>query len=156
MISNNIRIVFLNQMSSTNNYASKYDSYYSTSGSYSTLNPQNVVNALAGMTSGGQEDADYTVLQLQDTATSAIGFEYIPSVSFTASPLMATKAQFDCATIPWVLQNALGNLQAQQPIVLLNDFIDPYTIDAAINLSSQRVLGWSSQTESMVGSAQAE
>jgi len=54
---------------------------------------------------------------------------------------MATKAQFDLATLPWVRQNALKSLTAQQNIILMNDFIDGATTHTAYELSKARFAG---------------
>ncbi len=59
----------------------------------------------------------------------------------STSPLMSTKAQFDLATLPWVRQNALKTLTAQQNNILMNDFIDGATTHTAYELSKARFAG---------------
>lgn len=51
---------------------------------------------------------------------------------------MATKASFDIKTLPWILSNALNNLQAKQNIIIMNDFIDGATTYTAYQLSAKR------------------
>ncbi|MBO9558954.1 MAG: hypothetical protein J7515_10240 [Caulobacter sp.] len=133
LISQNTRLIFLNQIDGE---TTKYDSY---TDAYATLSPTPIIAALNAMNTAGQQDATYTVLQLQGTASGAINFTGFLSTSLTASPLMSTKAYFDTATLPWVLQNANANLTAAQPIVMLNDFIDNATVDVAVALSMQRM-----------------
>jgi hypothetical protein len=73
LISSNTRLIFLNQIDptaplhSTNNTV-KYDSYSPTA--YATITVGPILQALAAMNTAGQAGADYTVLQLQGTASS--------------------------------------------------------------------------------------
>ena len=42
-------------------------------------------------------------------------------------------------TLPWIRANALGYLQADKNIVIMNDFIDGATTDTSIGSSRQRL-----------------
>lgn len=129
LISANQRLIFLNQIDptaplhSTNNTI-KYDSYSPTA--YATITVGPILDALAAMNTAGQAGADYTVLQLQGTASTASGVAeaVMTDDSWSGSPLMMTKAAFDSATYPWVANNLRANLGSGQLIVLLNDFAD--------------------------------
>lgn len=57
---------------------------------------------------------------------------------------MSTKANFDTQTLPWIISNALPNLQAKQNIMIMNDFIDGATTYTAYQLSRSR---FAQQTE---------
>ncbi len=143
LVKENRRLIFLNQI---NGETTKYDSYEGDL--YATTDPNNVIKALAKMNTAGQAGFDYTVLQLQGTATGIPSVQKggLFSLSKTASPLMSTKAKFDATTIPWVRQNAYANLQAPQPLVLLNDFVETATVEAAWCLTVDR-WGWDSSEE---------
>ena len=129
MIGSNTRLILLNQIDptaplhSTNNTV-KYDSY--SPAAYATITVSPILKALAAMNTTGQTGSDYTVLQLQGTASTASGVA--PAVmtddSWSGSPLMMTKPSFDCVTYPWVAANLRANLGSNQLIVLLNDFAD--------------------------------
>jgi len=129
LISSNTRLIFLNQIDpaaplhSSNNTV-KYDSYSPTA--YATITVGPILQALAAMNTAGQVGADYTVLQLQGTASTASGVAeaVMTDDSWSGSPLMMTKPSFDCATYPWVAANLRTNLGSDQLIVLLNDFAD--------------------------------
>jgi hypothetical protein len=54
---------------------------------------------------------------------------------------MCTKAYFDIATLPWILENSLANLQARENIMVMNDFIDGATTWSAYKLSEARFDG---------------
>lgn len=132
LISRNTRLIILsqtyqdNQESGTPNiyYAPKYDSY--SHSAYGTTDVSNILSALESMTEQGQENYTYTVLQLQGTSTDikTVDVGTITDDSWSGSPLMMTKANFDNQTYPWVLENVRKNLGSNQLIVLLNDFCD--------------------------------
>lgn len=136
LVSSNTRLILLNEISST---ISKYDSYNVEA--YATLDPAPIIGRFEGMSTAGQQGNDYTVLQLQGTATGVI--DVIPpsvaTLSDASSPLMSTKAKFDIATVPWLLANVTQNLTAPQPIVILNDFADNCMTEAAIALTKTRL-----------------
>jgi hypothetical protein len=139
LVAANTRLIFLNQISGWYP-AGKYDSY--SDAAYATTNPQSILDALEGMTAGGQEGSNYTVLQLQGTATAS-GDEVVASTllspSNAASPLMSTKALFDSNTYPWLSANVARNLSSQYLVVFLNDFIDSALALRAIAVTMQRM-----------------
>ncbi|HEY2068494.1 MAG TPA: hypothetical protein VGG48_02980 [Rhizomicrobium sp.] len=102
--------------------AKKYDSY--SAKVYETTKSANIIGALNGMSKAGQNGYDYTVLQLQGTASSVGIAGTLFNASKSGSPLMSTKPAFDSVTYPWVLANARQKLGNAQLTVLLNDFVD--------------------------------
>lgn len=139
LVSANKRLLFLNQEGSWHP-ATKYDSY--SDKAYATTDPASIVKALEAMNSAGQEDSDYTVLQLQGTATNT-GTKVVVSAALSqssaSSPLMSTKADFDSVTYPWAVQNVPFNLEHNQLVVLLNDFVDNVLATTASQLTLARV-----------------
>lgn len=133
LIAAGVRVIFLDQIAGE---TTKYDSY---TDAYATLTPQPIIDALNQMTTDGQQGSTYTVLQLQGTCTSIIQPEGFLSLSWTASPLMSTKAAFDAYTLPWVAANGSTNLRADKLVVLLNDFIDNATASTAIDWTLNRM-----------------
>ncbi|QQG27266.1 hypothetical protein JFY74_14280 [Pectobacterium carotovorum] len=140
LISVNKRLIFLNQIADWN-VAPKYDSY--SDADYSTLNPENIINALKRIKPTPPAGDAYTVLQLQDTATSAISIPaYISeflSLSDASSVLMSTKLNFDKATYPWVSSNAAKIAPKKLPLIFLNDFVDNALAFIASNVTLQRI-----------------
>lgn len=138
LLSTNTRLLFLNQIDEWNQ-ADKYDSY---SGAYETTQPGPIIAALKAMTRPAPATDNYTVLQLQGTATT--GKEVIVSCALSqssaSSPLMSTKAYFDSNTYPWVLANAAQQVPLDMPLVLLNDFVDNALANVAAEISLQRAL----------------
>ncbi|KLO07782.1 hypothetical protein SCHPADRAFT_634261 [Schizopora paradoxa] len=116
----------------------KYDSY--SDGAYATLNPTTIVDSFAQMNSSSQQGKDFTVLQCQGTCTSIkdVIVYTAATASKSNSPLMSTKAKFDESTLPWIRENALRNLTANQNIIIMNDFIDGATTHTAFELSQMR------------------
>ncbi|MGV1769575.1 hypothetical protein ACQZ6B_05285 [Agrobacterium vitis] len=123
LIQANKRLFFLNQPSLNWNPATKYDSY---SDAYETTDPQVIMDALKAMTKSGQT-SDYTVLQLQATATGQNVVKNVialaDSMSNAYNPLMSTKPMMDSNTYPWLLENVTA-LSDANLLVLLNDFVD--------------------------------
>jgi hypothetical protein len=121
--------------------AKKYDCY--NGDVYATTKSSNIIGALNGMTKSGQAGYDYTVLQLQGTASTASKAiaGTIANASKSGSPLMSTKAAFDSATYPWVIANARKNLGDAQVIVLLNDFVDNALAMHAMKTMSPKFFG---------------
>lgn len=117
--------------------ASKYDSY---SDSYQTTDVNVILDHLNGMNQDGQNGNDYTVLQLQGTASGANGgiFTSVATFSDASSPLMSTKAMFDHSTYPWLLSNVPGKFTHQQLLVCLNDFADNALVEHCMNLTLYR------------------
>ncbi|AWB08674.1 hypothetical protein A6A40_27285 (plasmid) [Azospirillum humicireducens] len=139
LIAANKRLIFLNQISNWMQ-AAKYDSY--NDDSYATTQPGNIIAALSAMTAAGQSGSNYTVLQLQGTATStgaAVVTSCALSQSNASSPLMSTKAFFDSATYPWLLANVNKNLLKNQLVVFLNDFVDNALAQTASAITLQRM-----------------
>jgi hypothetical protein len=138
LLAANKRLIFLNQIGSWYP-AKKYDSY---NPSYSTTQPQPIVSALNAMSSAGQNGYDYTVLQLQGTATgtgTSVKVSGAISLSSAASPLMSTKALFDSNTYPWLLANVSKNLSKNQLVVFINDFFDNALAQSAMAITKQRM-----------------
>jgi hypothetical protein len=122
----NKRLIFLNQLKriGATDDALKYDSYDKSA--YTTTDVNNILKALNGMTKSGQEGNDYTVLELQGTASGLGGgtFSSIVTLSDASSPLMSTKPGFDNLTYTWLLNNVPNSLSANQLVGFLNDFCD--------------------------------
>ncbi|ABI62662.1 phosphatidylinositol-specific phospholipase C domain-containing protein [Granulibacter bethesdensis] len=137
LISANKRLIVLYQSGSYRT-VTRYDSY--SDGAYGTTCPASILGALNNMNAGGQSSADYTVLQLQGTATNTKSgaAAAILGDGDASSPLLATKPVFDAATIPWVRGVAGGRFLPRQPLVLLNDFADNAMTSTAIAVTRQR------------------
>ncbi len=93
------------------------------------------------MNQTGQAGSTYTVMQLQGTANGIAGVigATLASTSWAASPLMATKARFDQATLAWAEQNVAYNLSSGYLTVLLNDFADNALVKTCIDITRQRM-----------------
>lgn len=117
----------------------KYDSYQD--GAYGTLTPGPILGALGAMNRTDQAQYDFTVLQIQGTATNVDGViaPAVVSQSNTSSPLMSTKANFDNQTLPWLLANVNNNLSNEYLTVVLNDFGDNATVSFSISVTKQRM-----------------
>ncbi|GFM82717.1 hypothetical protein PSCICN_34090 [Pseudomonas cichorii] len=122
LLSQSKRLILLPQTKSGND-ATKYDSY---NGSYTTTDVSNILAALNGMNASDQAKNDYTVLQLQGTASGVDGAAgpAIVTLSDASSPLMSTKPGFDFHTYPWLVENVASNLRPSELVVFLNDFCD--------------------------------
>ena len=116
--------------------AAKYDSY---NDGYQTTDVNVILTALNGMDPSNQLKYDYTVLQLQGTASGASGgiFDSVTTQSDASSPLMSTKASFDNATYPWIQAN-VPRFSADQLLVCLNDFADNALAQYCAALTKQR------------------
>ncbi|MFD1140115.1 hypothetical protein ACFQ4C_03310 [Larkinella insperata] len=130
------RLIFLNQYGFPND-AAKYDSY---NDGYQTTDINVILSALNNMNAGGQNGNDYTVLQLQGTASGAGGgiFGSVATLNDASSPLMSTKAKFDNATYSWLMNNVPGRFSNQQLLVCLNDFADNALTQICSTLTRQR------------------
>lgn len=124
LIAGNKRIFFLNEPSLKWYPAKKYDSY---TDAYQTTDSKVIIAALQAMTQSGQVGSDYTVLQLQMTATGQNEVENVlalaDSLSNAYEPLMSTKPMIDSNTYPWLLKH-VGALSDDNLLILLNDFVD--------------------------------
>jgi len=138
LLAANKRLIFLNQIGSWYP-ATKYDSY---GAAYDTVDPQSIIDALSQMTSAGQSGTNYTVLQLQGTATAtgtAVVVASALSQSHASSPLMSTKPLFDSNTYPWLLANVDTRLSNEYLVVFLNDFVDNALAQTAVAVTKQRM-----------------
>lgn len=148
LLNENKRLIFLNQIeanSNTHKYeACKYDSY---NDNYATTNVKKILTVLNQMRFYPPEGQDYTVLQLQGTATAdviacstsvldAIG----PFSSDAMSPLMSTKAAFDYSTYPWIINNVPEKFSPNTLLVFLNDFVDNALVKHSIDITLKRIL----------------
>ncbi|HLM03378.1 MAG TPA: hypothetical protein VK400_20160 [Pyrinomonadaceae bacterium] len=138
LIADKTRLIFLNQLDGMND-ASKCDSY--DKNVYRTTDVTQIINHLSDMTSSQQKGTDYTVLQLQSTAQAVAGgiWSNIATLSDASSPLLATKAMFDHQTYPWLLAHVANMFMPNQNIVFLNDFADNALVNAAIEVTNQRL-----------------
>jgi len=136
LIAEKKRLIFLNQVGATDD-ATKYDSYSDDS---KTTDVNMILRSLEAMTSTHQSDADYTVLQLQGTATGLPGgiFGSVATVSDASSPLLSTKPAFDNKTYPWLRANVASRFSPEKLIVFLNDFVDNALVSTAIEVTKQR------------------
>ncbi|RMQ44956.1 hypothetical protein ALQ04_01499 [Pseudomonas cichorii] len=136
LLSQSKRLILLPQTDSTED-ASKYDSY---NDSYTTTDVNNILAALKGMNTDGQASHDYTVLQLQGTASGVDGAATpaIVTLSDASSPLMSTKPGFDFHTYPWLVANVASNLSASGLVVFLNDFCDNALASMAKQITQAR------------------
>ncbi|MBX8570233.1 hypothetical protein K5D36_11130 [Pseudomonas cichorii] len=136
LLSQSKRLILLPQTDSTED-ASKYDSY---NGSYTTTDVSNILAALNGMNASTQAKNDYTVLQLQGTASGVDGAAgpAIVTLSDASSPLMSTKPGFDFHTYPWLVENVASNLSASGLVVFLNDFCDNALASIAKQITQAR------------------
>jgi hypothetical protein len=139
LLQSNTRLIFLNQIGSPPQ-TTKYDSY--SDSLYATVTPGPILQALGQMNAADQAKYDYSVLQMQGTATNLGASVIVPSVataSDASSPLLSTKASFDIATNPWLLQNVSKNLSNTGLVVFLNDFVDNCMVSTAIAVTRQRM-----------------
>ncbi|KAI9861622.1 MAG: hypothetical protein M1813_005232 [Trichoglossum hirsutum] len=115
-----------------------YSSY--DDGAYATLVPDPIVNRLRNMNTSGQAGNDFTLLQCQGTASSIKDVWHYSVVASNTSDscLLETKARFDTATLPWIRDNAVNNLRAEQAVVVMNDFLDGATTDVVIGMNRER------------------
>lgn len=121
--------------------AAQYSSY--SDDANATLTPGPIVRAFNGMTTQGQSSSDLTLLQCQATATNikAVVAYSVLSSNASNSPLSATKAVCDLATLPWCRENVVRKLTAERLVVIMNDFFDGGTAQTAIRLSEERLGG---------------
>ena len=119
--------------------ATQYSSYSDTANA--TLTPTPIIASFNAMSTSAQESAELTLLQCQATATnikSVVAYSVFAS-NASNSPLAATKALCDIETLPWCRENVLGRLGAEKTVVIMNDFFDAGTVDAALGISEQRL-----------------
>ncbi|MFT6154601.1 MAG: hypothetical protein ACJAWQ_001918 [Paraglaciecola sp.] len=127
------------------------DSYSDSAYSNSMTDPSSIIAALDG-TIKDTSPTQYTVLQLQDTASAAL-MNHIPDIlshatawindlvfSATGNLLQATKPIFDHATYTWLTQaSSIKGIAAQHgPVIVQNDFVDIALYEHALALTKQR------------------
>ncbi|MBU1619344.1 MAG: flagellin [Gammaproteobacteria bacterium] len=127
------------------------DSYNGDDYSHSLNNPSAVIAAL-DKTVRKTGDYQYTVLQLQNTGSSALK-HYVTQIlshitawtndlvfSGTGNLLQATKPIFDHATYTWLTQPHIVKAIAEQhgPVIIQNDFVEIALYQHALALSQQR------------------
>jgi hypothetical protein len=127
------------------------DSYSDSAYSKSMTDPSSIIAALDG-TIKDTSPTQYTVLQLQDTASAAL-MNHIPEIlshapawindlvfSATGNLLQATKPIFDHATYTWLTQpSSIKGIAAQHgPVIVQNDFVDIALYEHALALTKQR------------------
>lgn len=119
--------------------ADKYDSWEEHA--YATLTAGSIIQRFKSMNTQGQEAHALTVLQCQATSQSIPGvlIYSVFAANAATSCLSETKAMLDQETLPWIKNNVLGQLKAEKPVVVMNDFMDGATVDVAIGLSKARL-----------------
>jgi hypothetical protein len=118
---------------------SSYSSY--TDAGNATLDGNSIVTEFNGMTTAHQAGQAFTNLQCQATASNikgAVAFSAL-TANVSNSCLLCTKAVCDSKTMPWIRRNALAKLQAEQLIVIMDDFFDGAICDLARDLSARRL-----------------
>ncbi len=135
LLQENKRLIFLNQIDAPND-ASKYDSY--NGDLYTTTDVNNILQALEDMQMSQQEKYDYTVLQLQGTASGLPAGIISALINDSSSPLLATKANFDQSTYPWLAANVKNKFAKDNLIIFLNDYADNALADYASQITRQR------------------
>ena len=98
---------------------------------------------MKAMTTAGQAGSVFTVLQCQATPTNIkdVVVESVLTANTATSCLTETKARLTAEILPWVLGSALGELRAEESLVLTNDFLEGGTVDVAVGLSALRLGG---------------
>lgn len=143
LIGSKKRLLFLNQLptGSGDSFESfnalKYDSY--SDSAYQTTDVNSILKQLDNMNKQEQQSHDYTVLQLQGTATGVISWYGNVSQSQTASPLMSTKPSFDMATYAWITNNVSNNFDRSQLMIFLNDFCDNALVKHGADITVNRL-----------------
>ena len=141
LIDDNVRLLMFNGSGfGSNHHASKNDSYFEHGDNEKRFGRKVVMETLRRMEPDSK--GDYTLLQLQGTASGALSVpDYIQLAgrsSDASSPLMMTKANVDAATYPWVRENAI-KFRTDRPLVILNDFVDPVMAHIAEDVTLQRM-----------------
>ena len=126
------RLILLNSVDSFSTY---------TDAGNATLNGDSIVQEYENMNTDQQNGKAFTNIQCQATATNIRDVVIYSALdaSVSNSCLMATKPICDSKTLPWIRQNALDKLRADQLVVIMNDFFDGATADVGIGLSEKRL-----------------
>ncbi|KAF2673484.1 PLC-like phosphodiesterase [Microthyrium microscopicum] len=128
------RLIMLKEVNSLSSYTDEANA---------TLNGDSMVAEFDRLNTERQNDVAFTNIQCQATATNIRDVVIYSALSADVSNscLMATKSICDRKTLPWIRNNALDRLKAEQNLVIMNDFFDGATADVAIELSKRR-LDW--------------
>lgn len=106
-----------------------------------TLNGDSIVAEFEKLSPDRQAGKSFTNIQCQATATNIrdVVIYSVLAADASTSCLIATKPTCDSKTLPWIQQHTLEHLQAEQLVVVMNDFLDGATAEVAIGLSRQRL-----------------
>lgn len=150
LISDNKRLVIIAQdkFKTENDQLGNYFRNSYSDDAYATDNPESIIGALENTINTPKEaKIKGTNLQLQGTYTNKIFssttdiLSTFLSLSDATSPLLYTKAKFDCATYKWILQNINNpklNVDNSGLIIFLNDFVDSLIVNRAAALIRNR------------------
>lgn len=119
--------------------APKYDSY--SDPAYATLASDPILANMRAMTTAGQANNDFSILQCQATPTNIkdVVVYSVLTANTSTSCLTETKARLTSEILPWVRGNALGELRAEEAVVVMNDFLEGGTVDVAVGMSRERL-----------------
>jgi hypothetical protein len=126
------RLILLNSVDSLSTYTDEANA---------TLNGDSIVAEFDKLNTDRQQGHAFTNIQCQATATNIRDVVIYSALSADVSNscLMATKPICDSKTLPWIRQNALDRLQADQLVLIMNDFFDAATTDVGVDLSNRRL-----------------
>jgi hypothetical protein len=126
------RFILLNSVDSLSTYTDEANA---------TLNGDSIVAEFEKLNTDRQQGHVFTNIQCQATATNIKDVVIYSAVAADVSNscLMATKPICDHKTLPWIRQNALEKLQADQLVLIMNDFFDGATADVGVDLSNRRL-----------------
>jgi vacuolar-type H+-ATPase subunit H len=130
------RVIFLYNLDEKSNDNSR-DSY---NDNYATNEVNTIIQALDSTFK--KQEENWTVLQLQGTsnATPEGLIKALLTLSDASSPLLSTKAQFDCATYDWVsTKENVASRCGEKLLVLLNDFVDNALVSHSMAITRQRL-----------------
>ena len=106
-----------------------------------TLTGESIIQQFEKLSSNNQAGRAFTNLQCQATATNlpkVVAYSSL-TANVSNSCLLATKSICDNKTMPWIKNNALNKLDAQQLIVIMDDFLDGGMCDLARDLTISRL-----------------
>lgn len=105
-----------------------------------TLSGDSIIAEFNKISPQVQAGKPFTNLQCQATATNvpeAVAYSVL-AANASSSCLLATKPICDAKTLPWIQANA-GRLDANQLVVVMNDFLDGATADVSIDWCRKRL-----------------
>jgi hypothetical protein len=128
------RLILLNSVDSFSTYTDEGNA---------TLNGDSIIQEYESLSTDKQNGHAFTNIQCQATASNIRDVVIYSALSADVSNscLMATKPICDSKTLPWIRQHALEKLQADQLVLIMNDFFDGATADVGIDLSRRRLDG---------------